>query len=233
MTENILSVRNVSKRYPKTEALTDVSLELGAGQITGLLGPNGSGKTTLIKIINTLITDHTGEVTVCGKPLGVGSKALVSYLPDLEFLRKDMKIASILDMYADFFADFDLAKAREMIGLVGLREEARVRTLSKGMHEKLQLVLTMSRKAMLYIFDEPIAGVDPAARDYILDTIIRNYNEQGAILFSTHLISDVEGVISRAVFLQNGRVILDGEADALRAEHGKSIDQIFREAFRC
>lgn len=230
---SILTIRNVSKQYPGKTALDNVNFEVHAGQIVGLLGPNGSGKTTLIKIINTLITNYTGEVLVCGQPLGIQSKAVLSYLPDLEFLRKDMKISSLLSMYGDFFSDFDKTKAQEMLKLVGLLESAKVRTLSKGMNEKLQLVLTMSRKAMLYIFDEPIAGVDPAARDFILETIIRNYNEQGAILFSTHLISDVEGVISRAIFIKDGRVILNAEADALRAERGKSIDQIFREEFRC
>ena len=231
--DSILSVRGVGKSYPNLTALNNVSFEVYAGQIVGLLGPNGSGKTTLIKIINTLITNHTGEVRVCGQPLGVGSKAAISYLPDTAYLRRDMSIASLLGMYSDFFPDFDIAKAREMVRMVGLQETLRVRVLSKGMNEKLQLVLTMSRQAMLYIFDEPIAGVDPAARDFILNTIIRNYNEKGAILFSTHLISDVEGVISRAIFLKNGQVILDGEADALRAERGLSIDQIFREEFRC
>lgn len=231
--DSILSVQNICKSYPGKTALSNVSFEVGAGQIVGLLGPNGSGKTTLIKIINTLITNYTGEVRVCGQPLGIHSKAKISYLPDADFLRKDMRIATLVRMYGDFFADFDQVKAREMLKLVNLQENSTVRTLSKGMNEKLQLVLTMSRKAMLYVFDEPIAGVDPAARDFILETIIRNYNEQGAILFSTHLISDVEGVITRAVFLKDGSVILDGEADALRAERGKSIDQIFREEFKC
>jgi ABC-2 type transport system ATP-binding protein len=229
----ILSINNVSKKYNKKVALENVSFEIQSGQIVGLLGPNGSGKTTLIKIINTLITNYTGTVSVCGHAPGIASKGLTSYLPDVEFLRKDIRISTALKMYADFFSDFDITKAREMLVLVKLDERAIIRTLSKGMKEKLQLVLTMSRKAMLYIFDEPIAGVDPAARQFILDTIIRNYNENGAILFSTHLITDVEGIITRAIFLKEGRIVLDGDADAIRAERGMSIDQLFREEFRC
>ena len=229
----ILSVKNVSKKYKNFQALSDVSFDIQSGQIVGLLGPNGSGKTTLIKIINTLITNYTGSVSVCGHAPGLESKQVTSYLPDIEFLREDLKISTALNLYSDFFSDFDVAKAREMLVLVKLNEGAAIKTLSKGMKEKLQLVLTMSRKAMLYIFDEPIAGVDPAARDFILDTIIRNYNENGAILFSTHLITDVENVISRAIFLKEGRIVLDGEADAIREQRGMSIDQLFREEFKC
>ncbi|GHU95533.1 ABC transporter ATP-binding protein [Clostridia bacterium] len=231
--ENILSVRDVRKSYPKNPALDGVSFDVGAGQIVGLLGPNGSGKTTLIKIINTLITNYTGEILVCGRPLGRESKAAISYLPDCEYLRRDMSIASLLDMYTDFFPDFDKAKGAELVRVMNLEANKRVRQLSKGMKEKLQLALTMSRRAKLYIFDEPIAGVDPAARDFILDTIIRNYNDKGSVLFSTHLISDVEGIISRAVFIKEGKIILDQDADSLRGERGQSIDQIFREEFKC
>ncbi len=231
--ETILSVQQVSKKYNQFLALQDVSFTVQSGQIVGLLGPNGSGKTTLIKIINTLITNYTGQVTVCGQPLGVGSKNLVSYLPDVEFLPTDFKIEGALRLYEDFYQDFNRQKAIEMLSLVKLETNKRISQLSKGMKEKLQLVLTMSRRAKLYIFDEPIAGVDPAARDYILNTIISNYSEDAAILFSTHLISDVEPFISRAMFLQNGRIILDDEADNLRAARGKSIDQIFREEFKC
>ncbi|GHV08072.1 ABC transporter ATP-binding protein [Clostridia bacterium] len=231
--ETILSVRDVRKNYPKTPALKGVSFDVAPGQIVGLLGPNGSGKTTLIKIINTLITDYTGEILVCGRPLGRESKAAISYMPDCEYLRRDMTIASILNMYVDFYPDFDLAKAQSLLQMMSLEQNKRVRQLSKGMKEKLQLALTMSRRAKLYIFDEPIAGVDPAARDFILDTIIRNYNDQGSILFSTHLISDVEGIISRAIFIKEGTIILDQDTDSLRAERGQSIDQIFREDFKC
>ena len=229
----ILSIQNVGKKYNQHTALENVSFDVQSGQIVGLLGPNGSGKTTLIKIINTLITNHSGTINICGHIPGAASKGYVSYLPDVDFIRKDIRISTALNMYADFFSDFDITKAREMLTLVRLNERSVVRTLSKGMKEKLQLVLTMSRKAMLYIFDEPIAGVDPAARQFILDTIIRNYNENGAILFSTHLITDVEGIITRAIFLKEGRVVLDGEADAIRAERGMSIDQLFREEFKC
>ena len=228
----ILSICEVSKSYLKKKALDNVSFDLYKGQIVGLLGPNGSGKTTLIKIINTLITDYTGEVLVCGNKPGVQTKKFVSYLPDVEFLRADMKIKTAIGMYGDFFGDFDKMKANEMIKIVKLEESMRINSLSKGMREKLQLVLTMARRAKLYIFDEPIAGVDPAARDFILETIIKNYNEEGAILFSTHLISDVEPILNRAIFIKEGQVIIDGDVNALREERKSSIDQIFREEFR-
>ena len=157
----------------------------------------------------------------------------MSYLPDVEFLRADMKISTAVSLYGDFFDDFDVVKAKEMIRTVKLETNMRIRELSKGMREKLQLVLTMARKAKLYIFDEPIAGVDPAARDFILETIIKNYNEEGAVLFSTHLISDIEPIMSRVLFLKEGKIIIDGNADDLRESRGKSIDRIFREEFKC
>jgi ABC-2 type transport system ATP-binding protein len=229
----ILKVANVSKSYGGRAALDNASFEIESGQIVGLLGPNGSGKTTLIKIINSLITNYTGTIEMCGMPLGKEAKALISYLPDTEFLRTDIKISTAVDMYSDFFADFDRNKAAEMIRLFGLQPNMKIGTLSKGMKEKLQLVLVMSRKAMLYIFDEPIAGVDPAARDVILETILTNYNEEGAILFSTHLISDVESILSHAVFIRDGRIVFSREADSLREERGMSIDKIFREEFKC
>jgi len=229
----ILQVKNVSKSYMKNKALDGVSFDVCAGQTVGLLGPNGSGKTTLIKIINTLITDYSGEILVCGNKLGIESKKNISYLPDVEFLRTDMKINSTVSLYKDFFDDFDVVKAKEMLKIVNLEKNMQIREMSKGMREKFQLVLTMARKAKLYIFDEPIAGVDPAARDFILETIIKNYNEEGAILFSTHLISDVEPILSRVLFLKNGRIIIDGDVDDLRESRKKSIDQIFREEFKC
>ena len=228
----VLQIQNLTKKYGAKQALNNVSFEIGEGTITGLLGPNGSGKTTLIKIINNLITDYTGKVLVCGQPLGIGAREKISYLPDCEFLRREIRISTAIDMYDDFFSDFDRMKAGEMLKTVKLEPKMRINTLSKGMNEKLQLVLTMSRAASLYIFDEPIAGVDPAARDFILDTIIRNYREEASILISTHLISDIEHLIDRVIFIKEGSVVLDKESDTLRGEQGKSVDQIFREVFR-
>lgn len=228
----VLQLKNVTKKYGSKTALDGVSFDIGEGSITGLLGPNGSGKTTLIKIINNLITDYTGSVLVCGQPLGIGAREKISYLPDKEYLRREMRISTVIGMYSDFFRDFDRSKALEMLGTVKLEPGMRISTLSKGMNEKLQLVLTMSRAASLYVFDEPIAGVDPAARDFILDTIIRNYREEASILISTHLISDIEHLIDRVIFIKEGRIALDRDSDGLRGEQGKSVDQIFREVFR-
>jgi len=233
MNTSVLSVNNVDKNYGQRKALQGASFNVEKGQIVGLLGPNGSGKTTLIKIINNLITDYTGDIQVCGAPLGVLSKAKISYLPDTIFLRKDIKISTAFGIYRDFFIDFDIVKAQEMLTLVELTEEQRINTLSKGMKEKLQLVLAMARQASLYIFDEPIAGVDPAAREFIIETILKHYSEDGSILFATHLISDVEHFITRVLFLKEGHIILDGDSDELRENRGKSINKIFKEEFKC
>ena len=233
MNSTILTVKNVSKSYASHQALTDVSMTIEKGQIVGLLGPNGSGKTTLIKIINTLITEYTGEILICGSKPGIPTKKRVSYLPDADFLRKDISIRGAVSMYADLFADFDKTKCAEMLKVVKLDPKMRISTLSKGMKEKLHLVLTMARQASLYVFDEPIAGVDPAARDFILDTIIKNYNEDGAILFSTHLIGDVEAVLSHFVFIKEGRIVMSGDTDETREKTGQSIDRLFREEFKC
>ena len=233
MIKTILSVQDVYKSYGSKKALQGVTFDIEAGQLVGLLGPNGSGKTTLIKIINTLIMDYSGKVLVCGEALGTASKARVSYLPDKDYLRKDMKVSAALGIYRDFFTDFDNTKALEMLKLVGIEESARINTLSKGTREKLQLVLTMARTADLYVFDEPFAGVDPAARDFVLHTILRNYNENAALLFATHLISDVEHFLTRILFIKEGRIVLNGNADDLRETHGKSINDLFKEAFKC
>lgn len=228
----ILEVKNVSMSYGKLSALNNVSFSLEEGQTVGLLGPNGSGKTTLIKIINTLITDYKGEVRICGNPTGIESKKYVSYLPDCEYLRNDMRGRALVEMYGDFYSDFDKTKALEMIRGFKLSENSRISAMSKGMREKLQLALVLSRRAKLYVFDEPIAGVDPAARDFILQTIIKNYNENAAILLSTHIIGDVEPILDRALFIKDGEIVLDGMADQLR-ECGRSIDLLFREEFKC
>jgi len=229
---NILTVKEVRKNYGKIQALNGLSFDIPPNQTVGLLGPNGSGKTTLIKLINTLITAYSGEILVCGHPLGIESKKLISYLPDRPFLRGDLKIITAIEMYADFFADFDKIKAVEMIKSMKLSENMRIKSLSKGMGEKLQLSLVMSRNAKLYIFDEPIAGVDPAARDTILEMIMRNFADGASLLLSTHLIGDVENILDRVLFIRDGEIVLDGLADDLREKEGKSIDRIFREGFR-
>lgn len=229
----ILKVKDVSKFYGRKQALKNLSFTIESGSITGLLGPNGSGKTTIIKIINSLIDDFSGEVSICGEKLGTSVKEMISYLPDVDFLRTDMKIKSTVEMFSDFFKSFDKVKAQEMLKVLNLDESLRIKQLSKGNKEKFQLVLTMARQARLYIFDEPIAGVDPAARDFIIDTIIKNYHEEGSILISTHLIRDIEHVIDKVIFIKDGEKILDDESENIRSKHNKSIDALFREEFKC
>ena len=229
----ILKVENLVKYYEKKAALDSVSFEIPAGKIVGLLGPNGSGKTTLIKIVNSLITDYSGNVLVDGHEIGIESKKAVSYLPDADFLGSWMRIRTAIGMYADFYENFDKAKALEMIKVLGLNPNDKIKTLSKGMNEKFKLALVMARKAKLYIFDEPIAAVDPAARDFIMETILKNYNEEGSILLSTHLISDIEQILDRVLFLKAGKLILDDEPENIREANKKSIDQLFREVFKC
>lgn len=233
MSEILLEVKHVSKRYGQQVALRDVSFELASGKIIGLLGPNGSGKTTLIKIINSLLADYEGEVRVCGHKPGKESKKLVSYLPDKMALPTWLSVTEALDLYNSFFADFQLARANELLNSLKVPQGKRIGELSKGMQEKLMLTLTMARRAKLYVLDEPIAGVDPAARDLILSTILDNFTDGSSILLSTHIISDVETIFDSVVFLKEGNVDLIGEAETLRSEHGKSIDQLFREVYRC
>ena len=199
----------------------------------GLLGPNGSGKTTLIKLAAGLLTPTEGEITICGEKVGPKSKALVSYLPDRPYFAKQTTVSQELDIFQDFYADFDRERAERMLGGLGIDTTARFRTLSKGTQEKVQLVLVMSRRAKLYLLDEPIGGVDPAARDYILNTIISNYDPSATILISTHLISDVERVLDEYIFLDHGRILQTGNADEVRENTGKSLDEQFREVFKC
>ncbi|MDR0316241.1 MAG: ABC transporter ATP-binding protein [Treponema sp.] len=228
-----LECRNLSKRYGKFTALDEVNLKLKSGRITGLLGPNGSGKTTLIKLANGLLQPSTGEMTVYGNPIGPQSKALVSYLPDRICLEPVMRVRDTMDFYADFYEDFSRDSASAMLNDLNIDPAKRLKTLSKGNKEKVQLILVMSRKAQLYLLDEPIGGVDPAARDYILNTILANYNKNAAVLISTHLIQDVEQVLDDIIFLKNGKVALEGSADDIRAEKNMSIDSLFREVFKC
>lgn len=233
MENPVLSTKGLTKRYGKTLALDGLDLELPQGKIVGLLGPNGSGKTTLLKLAAGLLTPTAGNVTVCGEKIGPQSKALVSYLPDKSYLNKQQKIREILDFFQDFYRDFDRSRAESMLRALKLDPEARLKTLSKGNQEKVQLVLVMSRKAKLYLLDEPIGGVDPAARDYILNTIITNYDPGATVLISTHLIGDVERVLDEFIFLSQGKVIRQGSTDEVREETGTSLDELFREVFKC
>ena len=231
----LLKTEHLVKTYETNArpALNDVTLAIPEGRIVGLLGPNGSGKTTLIKLINGLLTPTSGSVTINGYAPGPETKAVVSYLPDRFCLPQDKTIEELINYYFDFYADFDTERANDMLSRLQIDPHSRVKTLSKGTQEKLQLVLVMSRRARLYILDEPIAGVDPAARDYILKTIISNYQEDASILLSTHLISDVEPILDDVIFIRNGRLVLCSSVEELREEQGKSLDTYFREVFAC
>lgn len=233
MEQNVLKTTGLCKRYGGANALSDVNLELPQGKIIGLLGPNGSGKTTFIKLAAGLLTPTSGEITICGEKVGPKSKALVSYLPDRTYFSKQMQVGALMDFFGEFYEDFDRKRAEEMLSALGIDPSARFRTLSKGTQEKVQLVLVMSRRAKLYLLDEPIGGVDPAARDYILNTIIQNYDPSATVLISTHLISDVERVLDEYLFLYQGKIIQSGSADQVREETGKSLDELFREVFKC
>ncbi len=229
----VLKCEGLTKNYGPVKALDSVDLSIESGRIVGLLGPNGSGKTTLIKLASRLLVPSTGRIEICGMAPSAETKALVAYLPDRDYLPGWMKVSELIGMYADFYKDFDRARAEKMMDSLDLDGRMLLRKLSKGNKEKVQLILTMSRRAKLYLLDEPIAGVDPAARDYILNTIISNYDEEATVLISTHLISDVESVLDEAVFLKQGKVVLHKATDDMRQETGKSLDGYFREVFRC
>ena len=229
----ILECKDLSKRFGKIRALEGINLSVEPGRVVGLLGPNGSGKTTLIKLANGLLTPSEGEILIDGKAPGKESKALVSYLSDKEYLPDWMSAEQLMDFFEDFYADFDRERAKEMLTRLGIDGSMRIKQMSKGTREKVQLILVMSRQAKLYLLDEPIGGVDPATRDYILDTIIRNYNPSAAVVISTHLIADVEQVLDDVIFIQNGSVLLQSSVDEIREEKGKSVDQYFREVFKC
>ena len=233
MENAVLRANGLTKRYGGKTALDALNLAIPQGRIVGLLGPNGSGKTTFIKLAAGLLTPTAGELTVCGKPIGPDSKAMVSYLPDKTYLNRSQRVREVLDFFQDFYTDFDRARAEEMLKALSIDTDARLKTLSKGNQEKVQLVLVMSRRARLYLLDEPIGGVDPAARDYILNTIITNYDPSATVLISTHLIADVERVLDEFIFLSNGKVLRQGSVDEVREETGKSLDELFREVFRC
>lgn len=230
---SILQCSHITKRFGSLTALDDISFDIGPGRIVGLLGPNGSGKSTFIKLATGLLTPSAGSITICGLPVGVETKRRVSYLPDRNYLNDGLRIQQILDYFHDFYDNFDLGKAYEMLEHLNISPKNLLKTLSKGTKEKVQLILVMSRTADLYLLDEPIGGVDPAARDYILKTILSNYNEQGSIIISTHLISDIEPVLDDIIFIKDGGVVLTSSVDAVREEKGQSVDALFREVFRC
>lgn len=231
--ETILTTNVLTKRYNGFPALENVTLSLPKGRIVGLLGPNGSGKTTLIKLAAGLLTPTAGELRIDGKPVGTATKSIVSYLPEKTYLAEWMRVTECLDYFQDFYADFDRARAMDMLKRLSVNPEARMKTLSKGTKEKVQLVLVMSRRAKLYLLDEPIGGVDPATRDYILSTIIGNYDENATILLSTHLIADVEKVLDEFIFLKEGHIVMHDCTDNVRETEGRSLDELFREVFRC
>ena len=228
----ILKCNALSKSYGSIRALNNVTLTLESGRIVGLLGPNGSGKTTIIKLINGLLTPDAGQVTICGYAPSPESKALVAYLPDSIYLNTWMTVQQIVDYFAEFYADFRKELAMEMLLRLGVSPKQKLKTLSKGNKEKVCLILTMSRNAKLYVLDEPIAGVDPAARDYVISTINNNCNPEATVLISTHLIADIEPILDEVVFLQNGRVVLQKSVESIREEEGKSVDELFREVFK-
>ena len=229
----ILTCENLSKRYGNVQALEDVNLSIEPGRIVGLLGPNGSGKTTLLKLANGLLTPSSGTLLINGMKPGVETKKLVSFLPERTYLSNWMNVHQTLDLFEDFYEDFDRDRALRMISQLGINEKQRIKQMSKGTREKVQLILVMSRRAKLYLLDEPIGGVDPAARDYILNTIIGNYDPSAAVIISTHLIADVEEHLDEVIFIQNGHILRHSPTAAIREEMGKSVDELFREEFRC
>lgn len=229
----VLKTNRLTKTYRDCKALDELTVSLPTGQIIGLLGPNGSGKTTLIKLAAGLLTPTSGTVKICGTEVGPETKAMVSYLPDRVYFNQGQKISSLLDYFQDFYADFDRVRAEEMLASLGIPLDKKFKTLSKGAREKVQLALVMSRRARLYLLDEPIAGVDPAARDYILRTVISNYDREATVLISTHLIADIEPVLDAFLFIRQGKIIRSGTVDAVREETGQSLDALFREEFRC
>ena len=228
-----LQAQGLGKSYGRVHALDGFNLQLPKGRIIGLLGPNGSGKTTFLKLCAGLLTPTTGDLRICGQQVGIETKSLVSYLPDRTYLADRQTVAEQLSYFEDFYADFDRPRAEAMLADLGIDPKRRFGTLSKGAKEKVQLVLVMSRRAQLYLLDEPIGGVDPAARDYILETMVRNYAPEATMIISTHLIADVEAVLDDFVFIHQGHVVMAGVAEDARRAHNKTLDELFREVFRC
>ncbi len=228
-----LECKDLTKRYGRVTALDSVSFAVEPGRVVGLLGPNGSGKTTLIKLANGLLAPTSGEVLICGQRPSPATKAVVSYLPDKLHLPEWMNAEKLMDMYADFYADFDRVRCTDMLSRLALSPKQKLSQMSKGTREKVQLILVMSRRAKLYLLDEPIGGVDPATRDFILDTIIKNYDPDASVVISTHLISDVENVLDEVIFVNQGKIVLQSGVDEIREKYGKSVDALFREVFKC
>ena len=231
--EELLICKNVNKNYGNKKVLKNINFSIPRGKIIGLLGKNGTGKTTLIKLINDLLTLDSGEIIIDGKKIGVESKKIISYLPERTYLDKYMTVNVVIDMFSEFYDNFDSKKARKLLKDLKLDVNSKLSKMSKGMQEKVQLVLVMSRKALLYILDEPLGGVDPATRDYILDTILTNFNEGASVIISTHLIADIERILDEVIFIDDGKIVLIENADKLREKEGASIDEIFRRKFKC
>ncbi len=230
---NILECRDLTKSYKKGyNVLNNFNIQIPSGKIIGLLGPNGCGKSTLIKLIAGLLQPNSGEILVDGMPVSEKTNALISYLPERTYFESGMRVNELINYFSDFYADFDSSKAYELMKALDINTSAKLKTLSKGTKEKVQLILVMSRQAKLYLLDEPIAGVDPAARDYVISTIINNYNPESTVLISTHLIADIEQVLDEVIFINNGNIVLQKTVDEIREENGKSVDELFREVFR-
>ena len=229
----LLQCINLNKSFGEKQILKNINLEIPRGKIIGLLGKNGTGKSTLIKLFNDLLTVTSGQILINGKPVGVESKKIISYLPERTYLDKSMTVEKTIKYFSEFYENFDSEKAYKLLKDLGLDSNQKLSKMSKGMQEKVQLVLVMSRKADLYILDEPLGGVDPATRDYILDTILTNFNEGASVIISTHLISDIERILDNVIFIDNGEIILTAEADELRNREDASIDEIFRRMFKC
>lgn len=231
--EELLICKGVNKNYGDKKVLKDINFSIPRGKIIGLLGKNGAGKSTLIKLINDLLTLDSGEILIDGKKIGVESKKIISYLPERTYLDKSMTVNEVIDMFSEFYDNFDSKKARRLLKDLKLDVNSKLSKMSKGMQEKVQLVLVMSRKALLYILDEPLGGVDPATRDYILDTILTNFNEGASVIISTHLIADIERILDEVIFIDDGKIALIENADKLREKEKTSIDEIFRRKFKC
>ncbi len=229
----LLEIKDLNKSFDDKQILKDINLSISEGKIVGLLGKNGAGKTTLIKLINDLLTPTSGTVMIKGEKVGVESKKVISYLPERTYLNKQMKVSEVIDYFADFYDNFDIEKAKKLLIDLDLDINQKLSKMSKGMQEKVQLVLVMSRIADLYILDEPLGGVDPATRDYILDTILTNFNDGASVIISTHLISDIERILDEVIFIDKGKIILQSDADKLRNKEKLSIDEIFRRMFKC
>ena len=231
--QSLIECHDLVKSFPGCQALRGINLQIPSGRIVGLLGPNGSGKSTLLKLCNGLLVPDSGQLLICGMVPGVETKKVVSYLPERTYLSDWMSVRQMIRFFEDFYEDFEAARAYDMLSRLNINPSQRIKTMSKGTREKVQLILVMSRRAQLYLLDEPIGGVAPAARDFILNTIIGNYNPEGSVLISTHLIADVEQVLDDVIFINNGTIVLCDSVDNIRAQQDKSVDMLFREVFRC